>query len=174
IALAEKWGVGSGESDNGVILLMAMAERQVRLEVGYGLEGAIPDGKSGAILDEMVLPFFREGDFGSGFLTGTAALAQEIAAEYDVDLGDIEMPAAASGSRRSRTDEDGGIPAGLIIFLLIFFFGGGRVFLPLMLLGGFGGRGSHRGGFGSSGFGGGGFGGFGGGGFGGGGASRGF
>lgn len=179
IALAEQWRVGSQEEDNGVILLMTMKERQVRLEVGYGLEGAIPDGRAGEILDETVLPFFGQGDFSSGFLAGTLSLAQEIADEYDVDLGSIEVPSAPVSSNGSRRDSDGGIPSGLVIFILIFFFGGGRMFLPLLFLGSIGGRRHYRGGFGSSGFGGGsfgggGFGGFGGGGFGGGGASRGF
>ncbi len=170
IELAEKWGVGGAEEDNGIILLMTMEERQVRIEVGYGLEGAIPDGLAGEIRDESMLPYFRNGNYSKGFLKTTEAVAGLIAKEYDVDLGSVSLE---ESQRYSDSGSGGGIPFGLFVFIFIFFFGGGRFFLPLLLLGGFGG-GFGRGGFGSGGFGGGGggsFGGFGGGGFGGGGAS---
>jgi uncharacterized protein len=173
IALAEKWKVGSRDRDDGVILLVTMKERELRIEVGYGLEGAIPDGRAGEILDTAMLPYFQDGDFSAGFLAGTYEVAGEIAAEYDVDLGDLDVPVPASGRSR-ESDDGGGIPAGLIFFLLIFFFGGGRFFFPLFFLSSILGGRHYRGGFGSSGFSGGSFGGFGGGGFGGGGASRGF
>jgi uncharacterized protein len=120
-----------------------------------------------------MLPYFQDGDFSAGFLAGTYEVAGEIAAEYDVDLGDLDVPVPASGRSR-ESDDGGGIPAGLIFFLLIFFFGGGRFFFPLFFLSSILGGRHYRGGFGSSGFSGGSFGGFGGGGFGGGGASRGF
>lgn len=170
IALAEAWGVGSGEEDNGVLLVLAMGERRVRIEVGYGLEGAITDGTAGAILDEAVLPALREGQYGAGLLRGMEAVSAEIAEAYQVDLreyGAQEQPRSLSRSRGSS----GGL--GRIIYLLIFlfFFGGGRLFWPLLFL--TGGRGFFGGGFGS-GRPSGGFSGFGGGGFGGGGASRGF
>lgn len=170
IALAEAWGVGSGEEDNGLLLVLAMAERRVRIEVGYGLEGAITDGTAGEILDEAVLPALREGRYGEGLLRGVEAVSGEIAEAYQVDLteyGATEQPRPLSRSRRSS---DG---LGRIVYLLIFlfFFGGGRFFWPLLFL--TGGRGFFGGGFGS-GRPSGGFSGFGGGGFGGGGASRGF
>jgi uncharacterized protein len=170
IALAEAWGVGAGEEDNGVLLVLAMAERRVRMEVGYGLEGAITDGTAGAILDEAVLPALRDGRYGEGLLRGMEAVSGEIAEAYQVDLteyGASEQPRPLS---RSRRGSDG---LGRIVYLLIFlfFFGGGRFFWPLLFL--TGGRGFFGGGFGS-GRPSGGFSGFGGGGFGGGGASRGF
>lgn len=170
IALAQAWGVGSGEEDNGVLLVLAMAERRVRIEVGYGLEGAITDGTAGAILDEAVLPALREERYGAGLLRGVEAISAEIAEAYQVDLreyGAQEQPRSLSRSRGNS----GGV--GRIVYLLIFlfFFGGGRIFWPLLFL--TGGRGFFGGGFGS-GRPSGGFSGFGGGGFGGGGASRGF
>ncbi len=180
IELAEKWKVGQADQDNGIIFVMSMEERQVRIEVGYGLEGAIPDGRAGEILDEQVLPYLQQGDFGTGFLAGTIEVAREIADEYNVELGTLDAPPTPSRSQSRRGSDDGGIPAGLIFFILIFFFGGGRMFWPLFFLSGITGGRHYRGGFGSSGFGGssfgggGSFGGFGGGGFGGGGASRGF
>lgn len=170
IALAQAWGVGSGEEDNGLLLVLAMAERQVRMEVGYGLEGAITDGTAGSILDEAVIPALQEGRYGEGLLRGMEAVSGEIAEAYQVDLteyGASEQPRPLS---RGRGGSDG---LGRIVYLLIFlfFFGGGRFFWPLLFL--TGGRGFFGGGFGS-GRPSGGFSGFGGGGFGGGGASRGF
>ncbi|MCF7949272.1 MAG: TPM domain-containing protein [Spirochaetia bacterium] len=181
IELAEQWQVGQEGEDNGIIFLMTLKERQVRMEVGYGLEGAIPDGRAGEILDEAVLPYLSQGEYGKGFLAGTVEAAREIAEEYNVELGSLDAPPmpAQSGGSAGGSSSGGGIPGRLIFLALIFFLGGGRMFLPMLLLGGITGRRHYRGGFGSSGFGGGsfgggGFGGFGGGGFGGGGASRGF
>ena len=59
IALADAWKVGSSSDDAGVILILALSERKARIEVGYGLEGAIPDGKAGAILDNYVMADLR-------------------------------------------------------------------------------------------------------------------
>jgi uncharacterized protein len=174
IALADEWGVGSAENDDGVILMLALNERQVRIEVGYGLEGAITDGRAGEILDDYVTPYLSSGDYGTGFANGVAVIAEEIADEYGVTLTGVTTPA-----RAAPAGDDGGSGLGNLAYLiLVFVVFGGRWFLwPLLYAGRR--RGFFGGGFGSShrsgGFGGGGsFGGFGGGGFGGGGASRGF
>jgi uncharacterized protein len=170
IRLASEWGVGGAEDDSGVLFVLAMAEREVRIEVGYGLEGAIPDGRAGAILDSAVLPAFRQGNFGDGLFAGMQQVAGIIAEEYDVDLSEYGAEAAPARSD-GRGSSGGGGGRLLYLLFLMFFLGGGRFFWPLLFLAG--GRGFFGGGFGSGG-GGGGFGGFGGGGFGGGGASRGF
>ncbi len=183
VALAESWGVGSSVDDSGAILILAMQEREVRIEVGYGLEGILPDGRVGAILDEMVLPSFREGNWGAGMLGGVQGLAGYIAEEYGVDL-------AAHGARTPQSGRagSGATPldsiAELLWVLMVISVVGGRFLWPLLFLGA-GRRGYYGGGFGaatrgrsSTGFGAGSggrrFGGFGGGGSGGGGASRGF
>jgi len=174
IDLASRWGIGEKGKDNGILIVLAMNERRVRIEVGYGLEGIIPDGLAGEIIDKSMLPYFRSGNYGIGLLKGVEAIAGIIAKEYNVDLSkyDLNVRESRKYTRQSR------FPIGLLSFIiLLFLFGGGRFFLwPLIFLGGFSGRGFFGGGFGSggdSGFGGG-FSGFGGGGFGGGGASRGF
>jgi uncharacterized protein len=172
IELATAWGVGKMGEDTGILLLLAMQERRIKLEIGYGLEGVIPDGLAGEILDKSVLPALKADQYGTGLLRGVQAIAGIIAKEYDVELGDYQL----SESRRYTRP---GIPTGLILFIIFaLFFGGGRfLFWPLLFMGGAASRrGFYGGGFGSggSGFGGGGFGGFSGGGFGGGGASRGF
>ena len=174
IALASKWGIGEKGKDNGVLLILAMKERKVRIEVGYGLEGIIPDGLAGEIIDKSMLPYLKSGNYSTGLLKGFEAVSGIIAKEYKVDLSKYNLNVRES----KKYTRQGSFPMGLISFIiLLFLFGGGRFFLwPLLFLGGFSGRGFFGGGFGSgggSGFGGG-FSGFGGGGFGGGGASRGF
>lgn len=169
IELTEQWGVGGADNDTGVILLVAVQERRLRIEIGYGLEGIIPDGRAGQIRDEYVVPALTENRWGEGLLAGVRAIGGIVAEEYNVDLSQYgaEAPPARSGSADS-----GGFNPLYIIFLLVFM-GGGRFFLPLLFLGA--GRGFFGGGFGAgAGGGGGGFSGFGGGGFGGGGASGGF
>ena len=170
IRLASAWGVGGAEDDSGVLFVLALEERQVRIEVGYGIEGAIPDGRAGEILDTAVLPPLRQGNYGAGLYAGMQQVAGIMAEEYDVDLS--EYGAAAPAARSGGGSSSGGGGRLLYMLVLMFFLGGGRFFLPLLFL--TGGRGFFGGGFGAGGGGGGGFGGFGGGGFGGGGASRGF
>jgi uncharacterized protein len=175
MGLAEAWEVGKRGSDTGLILLLAVQDRMVRIEVGYGLEGDMPDGLTGSILDKYVLPDFREGDFSSGLLKGSRAIAATLAEKRDFELKNVNL------DKYAVTDDSGTDSFGIIIFvlgILVFLLGGRRRLFALLLLGQLSGRGHHGGGFGSSGrgggFGSGGFGGFGGGSFGGGGASRSF
>lgn len=165
IELAEQWGVGGADNDTGVILLIAIEERELRIEIGYGLEGIIPDGRAGQIRDEYMVPPLSNNRWGEGLLAGVQAVGGIVAEEYGVDLSryGAEAPPERTGSGGS-----GGFNPFYIIILLLFM-GGGRFFLPLLFLGA--GRGFFGGGFGAGGGGGGGFSGFGGGGFGGGGAS---
>jgi uncharacterized protein len=176
--LYEEWGVGKKGEDRGVMILVALEERRIRIEVGYGLEGVIPDGLAGQIRDQAMVPYLKKGEFGPGLLNGLSAMAVIIAKDQGIELtGMFETPQTVS-SKRSRATY-GIFPFLFLLFLFLFLFRSGRMgigtFLLLMLLGGgrggFGGRGS-MGGFGG-GFGGfgGGFGGFGGGMSGGGGAS---
>lgn len=180
VALAQEWGIGQRGEDNGVLLLLSMAERELKIDVGYGLEGALPDGLVGEIMDNSMVPYFREGEYGEGFLRAAHGIAGIIAEEYNVTLPEVDTREMKSYDRGSGSGSAADLFK-LVFIVFILLTGGGRFFWPLMLLGGFGGRRSYRGGFGSGGFGSGGFGsggggfsGFGGGGFGGGGASRGF
>lgn len=83
IALAEKWKPGQKDRDNGVILLVAPKERKVRIEVGYGLEGALPDATAKSIIEDHILPDFRRGDFTRGIFSGVAAIEAAIKGEYE-------------------------------------------------------------------------------------------
>lgn len=171
IELASQWGIGKKEEDTGVLLLLAMQERRVRLEIGYGLEGIIPDGLAGEIIDKSILPSLRAGNYGSGLLKGVQAVAGIVAKEYDVDLDSSYISESRKYTRRGIA----GIPSIVFILIFLFLFGGGRFIWPLLFVSSVSRRGFYGGGFGSGGSSyGGGFSGFGGGGFGGGGASRGF
>ena len=167
IELASNWGIGKKGEDTGILILLAMEERKIRIEVGYGLEGIIPDGLAGEIIDKSILPYLKSGLYGQGLLKGVEAVAGIIAKEYNIELVGYDL---TESTKYTRSRAPG---IGLISLIILLFLFGGRFFWPLILLGGFG-RGFFGGGFGSGGSGFGGFSGFGGGGFGGGGASRGF
>jgi len=166
--LFENWGIGSRKKDNGVLLLLAITERRVRIEVGYDLEHVLTDGTSGEILDMYGVPFFREQAWGRGMFNTSLAVAQRIGRYYGQTFSQQpEAPQAGTGTR-----EKGGGIFSLIIIILLIVLTRGRI-IPWLLLGSMMGGGSSRSSSGFGGFGGG-FGGFGGGMSGGGGASRGF
>ena len=180
--LAVKWyenrgrGIGDKEKDTGVLFVLLPKDRAVWIEVGYGLEGVITDGFSGSISRELMAPAFREGRYGDGLVAGVTAVAERVAKERNVSLGDL--PVAPRELRRRQ----GGIPLWVIVLLFVLFLwlssrgggGGGRrrrgsMWGPAwsgwgtgMMTGGMSG-GFGGGGFGGGSFGGGGFGGFGGG-----------
>ncbi len=159
IRLAEEWGIGSSSSDNGLIILVAPKERDVRIEVGYGLEHKLTDGMSGYILRKDIIPNFRNGGYFAGIKAGLITINNIMTGKTSISQEDI---------RRSRKQEKKGSSIGYIIFLIIIsLLFRGRLF-PLLLFGSL--MGGGRGGRGGGGFSGGGFSG-GGGGFGGGGAS---
>lgn len=188
---AHAWGIGQGEEDNGVFILLAKDDRKIAINTGYGVEHLLTDAMSRRIIERDIIPYFKQNDYYGGLDRGADAIFEVLQGEYQAD------PASSSPT---------GIPVGLIIFLIVMFIifiiaiskgrkgGGGRRLkrhddttrdiLEAILLsragrggfrrssGGFGGFGGFGGGSSS---GGGGFsGGFGGGGFGGGGASGGW
>lgn len=172
IEVSEANGIGRKGKDNGALLLISINDRKVRIEVGYGLEGALPDALASSIIRNEIAPYFRSGNYFAGVRAGIRAIDAAIKGEY--------TNTDKKRRRKDRDDNGGGFPfIYIIIFILIAIFGrGGRGGLGTLLLLGALGGGRSRGGFGSGGFGGGGFGGGGfsggGGGFGGGGASGGW
>jgi uncharacterized protein len=176
--LFSSWGIGQKDEDKGVLIFVAVKERRMRIEVGYGVEGILPDGLAGEIRDRYMTPYLKADKYGEGLLRGTAAVSQVIAKDAGVRLTG-EMPTMKVTRKKKRS----GLALFPLFLLLLFVFGlfgrrrgGGGLLLAAMLLGGGrGGYGHSRGGFGGS-FGGfsGGFGGFGGGMSGGGGAGGGF
>lgn len=186
VKLFEEWEIGNKGYDNGLLLLLALEERRIKIEVGYGLEGAITDSRTGRILDEA-LDYLSEGDYSTGIENIFYNLAQEVNEEYGYDNEDIFDDIDINNSYDSSSNVGSLFRLILLIIVIIIIngLGGGRsrrrgnIFMPIILprFTNFG-SGTHRGGgFGNGGFGGGGFGGgsFGGGGrSGGGGAGRGF
>ena len=73
---------GQKEKDNGLILLVAKQERQIRIEVGYGLETKIPDGKAGAIIKDEIIPCFKDNDYNDGVINGVKAIITAIDPAY--------------------------------------------------------------------------------------------
>ena len=179
LELGRAWGVGSKEKDDGLVILLAVEDRQIYTAVGYGLEGALPDSKVGRLTDTYAIPYLSDDDFSNGVTSLYGALVNEIYAEYGVAVDDqYIVPQEQSEEVSAKSVAISWIV--MLIVILIYFaifrrrglffffggFGGGN--------GGFGGFGGGSGGFGGrGGFGGGGFSG-GGGSFGGGGAGRGF
>jgi len=179
--LYEAWGIGKKESNEGVLILNVVQDRKIRIEIGYGLEGIIPDGLAGEIRDTYIIPYLRSGDYNAGLSQGFNAVVSIIARDKNVSITGVER---VSTPRRSTRTRERGLP-GIVLLILFIFFGPifGRFLFPMLILGSLTGRkrgpwggnffGGGGGGFGG-GFGGGGFGGFGGGMSGGGGAGGGY
>ena len=166
--LYRTWGIGTKKNNNGVLILVSAEDHKIRIEVGYGLEGAIPDVTAKDIIDNDLTPNFRAGDYYRGFDEAITSLGQAASGEYH--------------ERRNKSS-DGGGGGGLLTFIIILIVvlmligrggrgGGGMMsrrgsswLAPFILGSMLGNRG--RGGWGGGDFGGGDFGGGGGGGFGG-------
>jgi len=84
VKLFEKWKIGKAKEDNGVLLLVAISDGELRIEVGYGLEGTITDLEAGDIINDVIVPYFKQGDYEKGIYEGVAAIANEIYKEYGV------------------------------------------------------------------------------------------
>ena len=188
LELGREWGVGSKETNNGVVLLLSVSDRRISIQAGYGLEGCVTDAKSGSILDEYAIPYLRNDDFSTGLIEAYKAIVSVVCNEYGVELNpDYEIGNYDFYENDVLEDSDDAIATIIltiaIILIVVFVFrkfsgsdsnhgggsyhGGGH-YRGGTFYGGF--SGGSRGGFSG---GGGGFRG-GGGSFGGGGASRGF
>ena len=115
IRTAESWRVGRADLDNGAILFLFVEDRQMRIEVGYGLEGALPDALARRILDEQVVPRFRKGDWAGGLEAGIDGIVAAVRGEYTAP-----PPVARRGPPRSAIVI---IVIFVIIFLLLVKFG---------------------------------------------------
>lgn len=200
--VAESWKIGRAKQDNGVILLIAKEERRIRIEVGYGLEGSLTDLLAGRIIDGIITPAFKAGDFDRGITEGVDAIMEAVRGEYRAVTNRI---AEKEGSEPGKTMTPfffslffiwfigrikrilggiagavilpivAGIAFGFTLYTLLFIPGGFLLglIIPTVMPLFFSGSGGSSGGGWTGGSGGGGFSG-GGGGFGGGGASGGW
>ena len=174
---AQTWGIGQAKEDNGVIILLAKAEKKIAINPGYGLEDRLTAGTGGEIIRNIIIPEFKAGSYFNGLDKGTDAIIDVFKGKY-------------KGTRKQKKGEDFPILPFIVIIVIVLIlfsrnkkgggnsggsggFGGSPSFLDILVLSSL--ASGNRGGFGGSsggGFGGGGFGGgFGGGGFSGGGSS---
>jgi len=176
-------GIGEKGKNNGLLIVLALKERRVWIEVGYGVEEFVTDRFAGETSRQYMVPEFRTGGYGQGLLVGTARVVGRIAKGRGVKLEDVQLPADDDGREGPRANFPMLIPVLIFIAILIISRIGGGPGAGLLLWGlspwsrwssGVGSFGGGRGGgFGGGGFGGG-FGGFGGGGSGGGGGGAGW
>ena len=163
--LFRQWGIGDKKLNNGVLLLIAVNDRQARIEVGYGLEGALPDGKTKLLMERHLIPHLKNNDFNSGVLLLYRELVRNVAIEYKVA---DKIPALSANPHTATAHIDKQAESfGLfdyllyaiigLIMLLIFIFNPSLFFTLLQILSiiaGRGGRGGGSSGGGSSGGGG--------------------
>ena len=157
--LGRAWGIGVKGKNNGALLIVSPSTHDVRIEVGYGLEGTLTDAQSKLIIENVMLPSFRKGDYDGGVLNGTITVLQALGGHPSANV----TPTSPADEQPDNSHGGMHIPIFVIIIVLWLIFG--RFFWPLLFLGGLGGWGRGGGGFG------GGFGGMSGGGFSGGGGS---
>ncbi len=152
------YGLGDKELNNGVLLLIATEDRKARIEVGYGLEGALPDGKVGRILDTYTIPYMQSNQPNEAVINTYKELFNVVSEEYHLD------EITDSKAYVSEENTEGGmatwkkllIGAALIVFIIIdiSFFGGTFTYMLLHILSAFsrrgGGGGGNRGGGGGS------------------------
>lgn len=142
--LFRDYGIGDKEKNNGVLLLCAYEERQFRIEVGYGLEGTLTDGKTGRIQDEYIIPYLKENNFNDGIRNGFNAVLKEVENEYGITIEGAEEGNVV-GTSTIRTEEVNNILPHMImmivfIILIVFFSRRGIFFIGGFGGGHFGGR----------------------------------
>jgi uncharacterized protein len=115
----DKWGIGGAKRDAGLLLLIAPNERKLRIEVGYGLHGYFGGIMAGRVINDVITPRFKEGNFDAGVTDGVAAILAHLAKSPE-DAIAIEEAAQAAAAQESRSD--GGFPFGVLIWLAFVFF----------------------------------------------------
>ena len=168
LGLFREWGIGDKTKNNGVLILLDIGGRQSRIEVGYGLEGALPDGKTGRIQDEYMVPYFAQGDYSRGIREGFKVIVNEIYAEYGLEESIVDEGQLAPAAPQARPFPSPGAVIVIVVLIgliiLDFKLSGGVVTLAILSAlsrggrhgggrgggGGFGGGGGSAGGGGSS------------------------
>ncbi|MFH0770419.1 MAG: TPM domain-containing protein [Candidatus Peregrinibacteria bacterium] len=105
VQIFRAWGIGQKDKENGILLLIAYADRKINITTGYGLEGAVPDIVAKGVIEEDIAPLFKEGKYGDGIRAGIEALQKHIGGEYTAD----------------RYQQDSGAHGGSFVFAFFFF-----------------------------------------------------
>lgn len=134
------YGIGDKKDNNGILILLATSDREIRIEVGYGLEGAINDAKAGRVIREIGKPYLSEEDWDNGIKAMYAAVIKEVYAEYEMQPPEDVQRMEGISKEEGFWDPITVIIVGIIVFAFISnFVSGGR--------GGRGGSGRRGGGF---------------------------
>lgn len=154
VKLFEEWGIGKKDVDNGALLLVALEERKLRIEVGYGLEGALPDSVAQSIVDHEITPHLQQGDYDGAVTAGVRAIEQATKGEYSAPADDTDgdllqgvfilviffLQFVAAVLARSKSWWAGGIVGAIVgggiwWFLVLSTLAGGAVLVGLTLVG---------------------------------------
>lgn len=119
IGLARSWGIGSEEKNNGVLLLLSLQEREIRIEVGSGLEGALNDAKTGRIIDEYGMDYLSEDDFSNALSSIQNSIINEVCIEYGISA-DEDYKAVDEPDEYDLRDIFSFIAYAVFILILIF------------------------------------------------------
>jgi uncharacterized protein len=131
--LGREWKIGQKDANNGIILLVAPNDRKVRIEVGYGLEPIMTDAYSGTIIDNLILPRFRDKDMAGGIMAGAAAIGEQM--KLPLEAAEARAKEQTATKQASGKRKKGGVIAGMIalfwafVILAVIFgaiFGRGR------------------------------------------------
>jgi uncharacterized protein len=120
VAVFDRWKIGQRGQDNGLLFLVAVQDRRLRITTGYGLEGILPDGRVGEIRDREIVPFFRAGRYAEGVLRGTQALAAVILGQPVEGTGARQPTARPTRQRSQSGSRYTGILLGIFILLVLF------------------------------------------------------
>ncbi len=96
--LFREFEIGDKKKNNGVLLLCSTGDRKFKIEVGYGLEGALTDGKTGRIQDQYIVPYLKNNNYDEGIKNGFSAVIEEVCKEYNIELSEVEVSAVASSN----------------------------------------------------------------------------
>ncbi len=138
LQVAEEWGLGEADTDDGLLILAAINDREMYILTGYGLEGVLPDAALNRIIREDITPYFKQNDYGSGLLAGISRIETRLTADPDV-LARADAQAAERSAQQGSDD----VPTPVFLFIMAMIFGGfitsifGRVFGSIITAGGF-------------------------------------
>lgn len=138
LQVAEEWGLGEADTDDGLLILAAINDRKIYILTGYGLEGVLPDAALNRIIREDITPYFKQNDYASGLLAGISRIEARLTADPDV-LARADAQ-AAERSAQQGSDE---LPTPVFLFIMAMIFGSfitnifGRVFGSIITAGGF-------------------------------------
>jgi uncharacterized protein len=121
VRLFSQWGIGKKDVDNGVLLVLAVADRDVRIEVGYGMEPYLTDGQAGRILDTQVVPELRQNNYAQGISKGMQAVAETIKSS-DYQSGAVRARPAAPVSQASDNGAPVVLPFGFFALMIVFIY----------------------------------------------------